>query len=142
MQTNTLAAQRRRQQQKMGQAAFGPDDFDCMGYPLDKNGNKRQQVEEPKHWAAARTTFEIQGVVANGNNDHDRLFGEKYDQVSMRLFGDKSQMWWDRRSPEQVQEFLRQYWDDPELILVQIQKMYNVSNGFPVWNFSYRLSKL
>lgn len=128
-----------------------PRDYMCGGHKdlyMNVHGDvvrKRPVNEVPLHWAAARTQFERTDVVANGNNDHDRLLmanWDKYNEVSMRLFGDKSQMWWDRRTPEQVQEFLRQYWDDSELILVKIQKMYNVSNGFPVWNFSYRLSQL
>jgi len=128
-----------------------PSDLMCGGHKdlyMNIHGDvvrKRPVNEVPEHWAAPRTQYELKGVTPNGNNDHDRLLEadwDKYNEVSMRLFGDKSQMWWDRRTPEQVQEFLRQYWDDPELILVKIQKMYNISNGFPVWNFSYRLSKL
>jgi hypothetical protein len=148
MQTQNIASIQRRRALKLKES--GPDSSDCDGFPLSRSmdiyGNKRTPAnEEPVHWAAPRTTFELSGVVPNGNNDHDRLLmgdWDKYNAVSMRLFGDVSQMWWDRRTPEQVQEFLRQYWDDPELILVKIQKMYNISNGFPVWNFSYRLSKL
>lgn len=148
MQTHVIAnAQRRRlhKTKEYGRNYLG-DDTCCDGIGLDIYGNKRTApAEESRHWAAPRTQFERTDVVANGNNDHDRLLmanWDRYNEVSMRLFGDKSQMWWDSRTPEQVEQFLRLYWDDPELILVKIQKMYNVSNGFPVWNFSYRLSKL
>jgi hypothetical protein len=148
MQTQSILDNARRRNQKLKEHGRNAFDYDGgTASHLDIYGNKRSHPlnEEPTHWAAARTTFENKNVVANGNNDHDRLLEgnwAKYDEVSMRLFGDKSHMWWDQRTPTQVQEFLRQYWDDPELILVKIQKMYNISNGFPVWNFSYRLSKL
>lgn len=95
--------------------------------------------EPERHWAAAVVTF-TNGMAGNGYNDSDHLWfadADKYNEVSRRLFGDKSH-WWGGRTAAQVEIFLREFFDNPKLILVQIQKMYNVSNGFPIWGFSYK----
>ena len=100
---------------------------------------KREQ-QPPRHWAAPVVTFAT-GAQGNGYNDSDHLWladSRKYNEVSRRLFGDESQLWWDSRTPQQVEQFLRDYFDNPALVLVKIQKMYNVSNGGPVWGFSYQ----
>jgi hypothetical protein len=90
-------------------------------------------------WYAPVETFTT-GKKGNGNNHSDRLWeadSSKYNSVSQQLFGDQSQLWWDRRTPQQVETFLRAYFDNPALELVQIQKMYNRMNGAPVWYFEY-----
>lgn len=102
-------------------------------------GPKREQPR-PAHWAAPVVMFST-GAQGNGYNDSDHLWladSRKYNEVSRRLFGDESQLWWDSRTPQQVEQFLRDYFDNPKLVLVKIQKMYNVSNGGPVWGFSYQ----
>lgn len=113
-------------------------DMHCM----DIHGRMRAHKPVPKsaHWADLVVTFSI-GQTANSHTHSDRLWeadAEKYNQVSQKLFGDQSQLWWDSRSPAQVEAFLRDYFDKPALVLVEIQKMYNRSNGGPVWGFSYR----
>lgn len=93
----------------------------------------------PQAWYAPVETF-TNGKKGNGNNHSDRLWesdSSKYNSVSQQLFGDQSQLWWDRRTPQQVEAFLRAYFDNPALELVQIQKMYNRMNGGPVWYFEY-----
>lgn len=104
-------------------------------------GDMVVKPEEPKqaHWASPVVTFS-NGMTGDGYNDSDRLWfadSSKYNEVSRRLFGDESQLWWDSRSPQQVEQFLREYFGNPELVLVKIQKMYNISNGGPIWGFSY-----
>lgn len=112
-----------------------------MALAMDVYGNMTPVRKEPKrHWAAPVVTFD-NGMTANGHNDSDRLWFaniDKYNEVSRRLFGSESH-WWDGRTPTQVELFLREFFDNPKLILVQIQKMYNVSSGFPIWGFSYHL---
>jgi hypothetical protein len=113
----------------------------ALAMARDIYGNSREVPAEPKrHWASPVVTF-TNGKKANGHNDSDRLWFanvDKYNEVSQRLFGDQSQLWWDSRTPEQVECFLREYFDNPKLVLVEIQKMYNVSNGGPIWGFSYQ----
>lgn len=95
---------------------------------------------KPVDWAAPVVTWS-NGQSANSHSHSDRLWEaniDKYQEVSMKLFGDHSQLWWDSRTPAQIEMFLREYWDNPEIVLCEIQKMYNRSNGGPVWGFSYR----
>jgi hypothetical protein len=44
----------------------------------------------------------------------------------------------DRRSPAFLQEFLRQYFDKPELELVHVMAGFNVSNGYPYQVYGYK----
>jgi hypothetical protein len=102
---------------------------------------EHKPVVKPAHWADPVVTFS-NGQTGNGHIHSDRLWEADYDQynkVSQKLFGDQSQLWWDSRTPAQVEAFLRAYYRKPKLVLVEIQKMYNRSNGFPVWGFSYRI---
>jgi hypothetical protein len=100
---------------------------------------KQQPEAAPVDWAAPVVTF-TNGKSANAHAHSDRLWqadANTYNKVSQELFGDQSQLWWDSRTPAQVERFLRAYLDKPNLVLVEIQKMYNRSNGGPVWGFSY-----
>lgn len=109
---------------------------------MDVYGNmvQHKQATPPADWAAPVITW-TNGQSSNSHSHSDRLWEaniDKYQEVSMKLFGDHSQLWWDSRTPAQVEMFLREYWDNPKIVLCEIQKMYNRSNGGPVWGFSYR----
>jgi hypothetical protein len=43
----------------------------------------------------------------------------------------------DRRSPAFIQEFLRQYFDNPNLELVHVMAGFNVGNGYPYQVYGY-----
>lgn len=113
--------------------------FDLEAYGPNYFLGTSKPAPEKKHWAAPVSAYKS-GKKANGCNDSDTLYmasPSKYDDASIKVFGDKSQLWWGSRKPKQVEAFLREYFDNPKLELVEIQKMYNVSNGFPIWHFEY-----
>ncbi len=44
-------------------------------------------------------------------------------------------------SAEQIQTYLREYLDEPELKLILVMQYCNQSSGYPVWRFDYCLPK-
>lgn len=72
----------------------------------------------------------------------DRLFQwnyEKYNALCQKHFSDRSQYWSDR-APENIEAFLREYFDKPFLALQTIHLYTNNATGYPVWQFGYTLS--
>lgn len=81
-------------------------------------------------------------VEPDGSVYTDRLMqwdNKKHDELCLKHFGDTGQYWSQRRTG-QIQEFLRDYLDAPNLVLCEVQEHCNQSNGFPCWYFSYRIS--
>lgn len=72
----------------------------------------------------------------------DRLFQwnyEKYNTLCQKHFSDRSQYWSDR-APENIEAFLREYFDKPLLALQTIHEYTNNATSYPVWQFGYTLS--
>lgn len=73
----------------------------------------------------------------------DRLFQwdpEKHDGLCLKYFGNTRQ-YWDNRSPELIEQYLRDYTNKPELILGRITQETNQSSGYPYWRFDYLVTK-
>ena len=73
----------------------------------------------------------------------DRLYQwdyKKHDKVSQKVFGNISQTWSDR-SPKQIQEFLRFYFEDETIQLALVVEYCSQSSGYPCWYFGYASSK-
>lgn len=69
----------------------------------------------------------------------DRLYQwdyKKHNTLCQKHFKNEGQ-YWDRRNPELIQAFLRDYLDNPNLVLTKIIEYCNVSNGYPVWRFDF-----
>lgn len=82
-------------------------------------------------------------VKPNNSVYSDRLLQwdwDKHNELCMKHFGDESQ-WWDNRNVEKIQDFLRDYLDDDSIILCEILKDKNRSNGYPIWLFQYKSKK-
>lgn len=62
---------------------------------------------------------------------------EKHNKLCMKYFGDEAQLWWDKRSPQQIEKFLRDWFDNENLKLVLIMEYCNISNGYPCWRFDF-----
>ncbi|MDO8415183.1 MAG: hypothetical protein Q7S87_03105 [Agitococcus sp.] len=79
------------------------------------------------------------GTPGNNSSYSDRLYqwdDEKYNRICRQIFGNEAQVW-DARTPMQTEQFLREYFDKPELVLTKIMKGTNVSSGYPYWYFEY-----
>jgi len=82
------------------------------------------------------------GAEPNGTVYTDRLWQwdhAKHDQLCKTHFGDAAQ-YWDRRSPEAIEAFLRDYLGDPGLALCVVTEHCNQATGFPLWRLDYRKS--
>ncbi len=69
----------------------------------------------------------------------DRLWqwdSEKYDRCCMGVWGNRGQMFYDRK-PEEIQRFLSLYLGK-EVVLTQIKQEQNASSGYDYWLFCYR----
>lgn len=71
----------------------------------------------------------------------DRMFSwdsSKFDRCAKKVWGNSGQYFYSpQRTPAQIEEFLRLYFDQPELVLTKITHYTNQSNGYPVWFFGY-----
>lgn len=132
---------------RLRKQGYARGDRECLEFMqstgMDKSGNSRKIPRERnphRDWASPVIIYDT-GATPNGCNDSDRLLmaeWEKYNELCRKHFGNEAQVW-GGRSPEKIEAFLRDYFDKPKLVLVQIQKMYNRSNGFPVWHFQYQI---
>lgn len=61
---------------------------------------------------------------------------DKHDALCMKHFGNKGQYWYGR-DPMKIQEFLRDWTNDPELTLVFIMEYCNQASGYPCWRFDF-----
>ena len=80
-----------------------------------------------------------QGKVYTNAVYSDRLYQwdyKKYDELCKKYFGDRGQHW-SERNPEQVEQFLQEFQDDPSIRLTAIQQQVNIGNGFPLWVLFY-----
>jgi len=59
---------------------------------------------------------------------------KKYIMLTKKYFGNESDYWYGRERKE-IQNFLREYMDKPDLILVGMMTGCNVSSGYPYWIF-------
>lgn len=69
----------------------------------------------------------------------DRLWQWDYskaEKLCFRHWGNVGQMFYDRE-PEQIQAFLRDYLDVPNLTLVLIMQCVHLGNGYPLWRFDF-----
>jgi len=62
---------------------------------------------------------------------------EKYNRLCKKHFGNIGQ-YWDKREPEKVEAFLRDYIGKQNLMLCNIVEYCNVATGYPVWYFGYK----
>lgn len=78
-------------------------------------------------------------VIANGTIYTDRLYQwdfSRANELQDKHFGSRSQ-YWDRFQPKDIEAFLRDWCNDPELELIKIVEYCNVSTGYPTWRLDY-----
>ena len=74
----------------------------------------------------------------------DRLWSwnsKKYDHCCEKVWGNQGQLFGGRQ-PDEIEKFLRLYFDDPELMLTGIEEGCNCSNGYPFWVFYLNSKKV
>lgn len=108
---------------------------------IDANGNQvgRSKLTHPYNYDPI-----VQwrgGTKANNTVYSDRLLQwnyNKHNELCRKHFGDVAQLWDSKeRTPEKIQDFLREYLDKPDLVLCVVTEYCNQSTGFPYWRFDY-----
>lgn len=69
----------------------------------------------------------------------DRMFRwqpERFRELQKKHFGNQGD-YWDGRSPEAIEGFLKDYYNSPDLLLVKVVEYCNQSTGYPVWQFFF-----
>ena len=78
---------------------------------------------------------------ANHTMYSDRMLHDlKYNDLCQKWFGSQGQMF-DSRKPEDIENWLRDWYDDQDLKLILIMQYCNQSNGYPLWRFDFKHSK-
>ena len=79
-------------------------------------------------------------VEANNTIYTDRLSMWDYDKKErlMQKHFAKTGDWWNEYSPDQIEAFLRDWCDDPELKLRRVMQYCNVSSGYPLWRLDFK----
>ena len=79
----------------------------------------------------------ISGVEPTSSVYSDRLFQwnpEKYNRCSREVWNNEGQDF-SARVPDDIEKFLRKYFEKEDLVLCQILQGENHSSGYPVWRF-------
>ena len=61
---------------------------------------------------------------------------DKHNELCEKYWNNTAQYWGDR-SPELIERFLQDFYNDKSIELVGIMQGANVGNGFPYWVFMY-----
>lgn len=112
---------------------------------VDEHGHRveRSKAEYPYSYDAFVTWRGLANEELNGSVYSDRLYQwdwEKHNALCNKHFGNQGQRW-SERQPDKIEAFLRDYLDDPELVLGLVMEGCNVSSGYPYWYFGYKSSK-
>jgi hypothetical protein len=70
----------------------------------------------------------------------DRLYQfdyKKYNELCIKHFGNEGD-YWGNRNPKRIEEFLRDWFEKPELEIVLISEYCNQATGYPVWLLEYK----
>lgn len=59
---------------------------------------------------------------------------ELYKNLCIQHFGCHGDRW-AQRQPEQIEQFLQEYFGDPNLVLLVVQEHCNQATGYPAWLF-------
>jgi len=81
----------------------------------------------------------------NGEENNSSVYSDrmlqwdwnKFNECAKKVFGNEGQIFYDR-DPEDIEKFLRLYFDEPNLILCRITQHCNQSTGYPLWRFDYK----
>jgi|ERR1035437_128025 hypothetical protein len=112
---------------------------------VDEHGNsiERTKHDFPYSYDGYITWRGGENKEANGTIYSDRLLQQdyqKYNLLSKKHFGNDGQSF-SNRSSEQIESFLRDWCDAPELKLIFVMEYCNVSSGYPLWRFEYNTNK-
>lgn len=77
---------------------------------------------------------------ASGTIYSDRLLQWDYERTRLLMkkhFGNTGD-YYDNRSPEQIESFLKEWTGEKNLKLILVMQYCNKSSGYPLWRFDYK----
>ena len=112
---------------------------------LDREGNipSRTKSSHPYSYEPFVTYRNGENKEINDTVYSDRLYQwdyEKYNKLCEKHFGDKGQ-YFSNRDPKNIENFLKEYYNNDSLELILIEEGCNYSSGYPYWIFSSKISK-
>ena len=115
---------------------------------MDENGqfvaNRKSKLDHPYDYDPFPNFIADTELKAKSTIYTDRLFrwdSKKHDDLCLKYFGNQGQ-YWDRREPEAIQNFLREYLQDSSVVLVSVIEYCNPSSGYPYWRLNYWTKKI
>lgn len=108
----------------------------------DEHGKpiKRTPITHPYSYDGFVTYKVHDDTEANNTIYTDRLLQwdwDKHNELCKKHFGNEGQ-YWSERSPDKIEAFLRDWCDDPELILVRVMQYCNQATGYPLWRLDFK----
>ena len=111
--------------------------------PVDLEGNPVERTKRTHPYSyEAFVLFDFRkkgGPESNAGAYSDRMMQwdwNKHNNLLLKHYGDQGQSW-NRRDPDSIEAYLRDYFDKPELRLCYVLEGCNVSNGYPYWYFGW-----
>jgi hypothetical protein len=121
-----------------------------MGHPIDQYDLKEyfskpyQNKYDAPYSYDPFSSFYLDSVFPNHTVYSDRFYlwgEEKYRETCQKAFGESSPHF-NKRTPEEVETFLRIYYQDPKLVLTRIVEWCNKSNGYPYYCFYFNSTNI
>lgn len=111
--------------------------------PVDLEGRpvRRTKASHPYSYDGHVVTRVRRNAKRMECNYTDRLAGwdrEKYQRLCRKHLDKVS---WASAPPEKVEEFLREWEEDPGLELVAVMEWCNASSGYPTWSLHFKCSR-
>lgn len=113
-----------------------------MGY-VDRDGKPvtRTKITHPYSYATFVLWRSNKPVTLESSDscDSDRMYTwnyKRHDNCCKEVWNNEGQ-YFDQRSPESIQKFLRLYFRNDTIVLNMIEEWCNQSSGYPGWHFSY-----
>ena len=108
---------------------------DSYGFPIERTPNKY-----PYSYDGYVIHRLLPQSEANNTLYTDRLSMWDYEKKKrlMKKHFVKTGDWWNEHTPAEIESFLRDWCEDPELELVCVMQYCNVSNGCPLWRLDFK----
>lgn len=106
--------------------------YDWHGNPNERTPKKNRYSYDPYLIFQKEKEYEL-CVYTDRLVSNDR---EKFEELSQKYFKTTSHSW-EGRSPDDIQSFLRDFYDKPELELVGVMAGIHLSSGYPYWIFMF-----
>lgn len=109
---------------------------------IDEHGNAVEKTKDefPYSYDGFVKERKYTDLKATGTVYTDRLLQWDFKLTRgliKKHFGNTAGDYWEDRSLEDIQGFLRERLSKPELIVTLVMEYCNISTGFPVWRIDY-----